>query len=176
MLSKENQNVPLKNVSWFLLLVRYGRWMLLLGSLFLMGGCGKSLAPGAPIIRDFTFLSQEPSNPQIFYFKIDWQDAESDLATKPASSSENGNGELKWIIEVPNKSNITLSNVIKFEAISTDGKTSPAAGVFPKIQLTLAPGSKGEKYPDQIKITVYLVDSKGNESNRPWVTLTPKAN
>jgi hypothetical protein len=133
--------------------------------------CG-GLQANAPEIRIFAFVSQDTNRPYIFYFRVEWRDAEGDLIEL------NNPGQLLFTIEEPDKPHIPPKDVPFSLKI---GRIEPG----PILNEDLIPGAKEGKliqipielradpgsYPKRIKITATLVDSKGNRSNRPWVII-----
>jgi len=142
----------------------------------LFTGCGANLEPQAPQIRLFQFLSQDVSNPQLFNFKIDWQDAEGDLF------SASNPGKLILKIELPEKPNETPKEVLyklkkgriegRVPILAPDLKVNAKTGTIPQIILELKEDSGN--YPNQIKITATLIDSQGHKSNKPWLIIQKK--
>lgn len=124
-------------------------------------GCGASLKPGAPIVRKFEFIKQDELNPRIFFFRVEWEDAEGDLATTTK------NGKLVLDIEDLDKGkSVQVAFSIPETALSKKGAN---IGVFSSLAVELR--AENGQYPKQIKVVLTLFDSAGFRSNRPWLVI-----
>lgn len=136
--------------------------------------CGGQPA-GAPLIRLFSFTGQEANRRNIFLFKIEWEDAEGDLASESVPA--------KVVFKVqdldnPNQAPIEFS----FQFGQSLIKKGTLKGTIPNdkiapIQLSaeIRP-DPSQPYPKRIKVTATLIDSNGNSSNQPSVTLQSQGN
>lgn len=153
--------LPNVKLSWILSFV-------LFFSLFLPG-CGGN--PGAPLIRLFEFTGQDVNRRNIFYFKVDWEDGEGDLA------SDTQNAKIVLRIEDPdNPSQQPIEFPLEFGVGVI--KTGTLSGSIPNKEIPnialsaeIREEDPNKDYPSRLKITAILYDSQGNESNKPWVII-----
>lgn len=151
----------------------YGKLLVVLSFLALasvsLPGCGGN--PGAPLIRLFEFTGQDVNRRNIFYFKIQWEDGEGDLA------SETGNAKVVLKIEDPdNPSQQPIEFPLEFGVqvikAGTLSGTIPNSTI-PEIALSadIREEDPNKSYPNKIKVTALLYDSQGNVSNQPSVVI-----
>ncbi len=132
-------------------------------------GCGGTVQ-GAPVIRLFRFVGQETNRKNIFYFKLEWEDAEGDLASAEKAARVVFKVEdLDNTTQAPTEIPILFSqNAIKKGTLKG---TIPNDKIRPiQFSIDIRP-DPGKPYPKRIKVTVSLFDSQGNVSNKPSVTI-----
>lgn len=140
-------------------------------------GCGPNLQPGAPIIRDFSFVGQETDRPQNFRFRIQWQDFEGDLGIAPSSAPTSGERKSILVIEIKDPTGVQKSSLIVEFPLRTEASRfgsfllipeGTKEGLFKELGIILA---SDETYPSQLQFTLTMWDSLGKKSNQPSVTI-----